>query len=368
MPIHGLTNTARQFVQLGSIRKGEMQAARSDPSKSKPVDLDYFRVTFKPGEKAAALEQEFKRVYGDRPRRINIRLPFQNVDQCWDAVYECYKQGGLIAQAGTRDTGPYWIYYRDPDPVSVSGGKTDSEVLVRGGQPVGERGRAFFDKPFTVDTPIYINAKKEPVLMEPAGRFTVVIPELAGLDVGYFLFSPKSPRDIRNISAELGVYADIAKQYGGTLSGMPLQLVRREEDVTKNIDGKLSKGKSWVIHVELTGDFGRLALEAIDRLALPDIIDADVTEGDVEEDFPMSGTPGPMVGEAMRLASKNQPIEVKAEPTKMSFDEAKQVIVKVQKKDKFMSELNKEQLNWLILNSKDEHHVQAASIVLLEKG
>lgn len=348
MPIHNLTNPAKQFIQLGNIRKGEMQATKGDPSKKKPVDLTYFRVTYKAGANAAALEAEFKRCYQDQPRAIDIRLPFETVAECWDANYECYKQGGMVCKAGVSDTGPYWIFYRDPN---------DNEILVRDGQPVGERGRKFFDKPFNVEDPIYFNAKKEPVLMEPVGRLQAVIPQLAPLGVGYFLFQATSPRDIRNLSAELGVYEQIAKQYGGKITGMPLRLIRREEEVSKKIDGKLSKGPSWVVHIELAGEFSKLALEAIDRLALPDLVDGEVTEGDVaEEEF------GPMVTTAKQLAAKNEPIVV---ATGMSYEDASKVIVKQQGKEKFMSELGNKELNWLILNSKDPKVVEAAKVVIL---
>lgn len=297
MPIHGLTNVPKQFVQIGTIRKGEMQAVKGDPTKQKPVDLDYFRVTFKAGTHAIPAERELRKVYGEKPRELRMRLPYNTVEECWDAAFECYKKGGLIAKAGTRDTGPYWIFYRDPK---------DSEVLVRDSQPVGDRGRAFIQKPFNVEDPIYFTSDNKPVEMQPTGRLNMVIPELAGVAVGYFLFQPGSPRDIRNISAELGVYESIAKQYGKTIAGMPFKLIRREEEVTKNIKGVLSKGKSWVVHVELDGEFGRLAMEAIERLALPEIVDGDITETDVSE----VEEHGPMVTEVLQLSSKNAPVVV----------------------------------------------------------
>jgi hypothetical protein len=189
----------------------------------------------------------------------------------------------------------------------------------------------------------------------------MVIPEVAHLAVGYFLFQPGSPRDIRNISAELGAYDAIAKSYGKSIAGIPFKLIRREEEVTKNIEGKLSKGKSWVVHIEVTGDWGQRAIGAIERLALPDVIEGEYSE--IPEDA--DETPGPMVSTSLQLAHKNQPIVVPS--TKMSYDEAKQVVVKGTEGEKFVGELGKKQLNWLILNSKDQKVVDAASIVLLEK-
>lgn len=353
----------KQFIQLGTIRKGEMQPTKGDPTKMKPVDLDYFRITYKAGTNTTEIEKAIKATYGDRPTELNFRLAYKTVEESWDANYECYKKGGLIAKAGERDTGPYWIYYRDPEPVPVAGGKMDSEVLVRDGQPVGERGRAFFEKPFDVANPIYYTSDKKPVYLQPVGRLQMVIPEVAHLEVGYFLLQPGSPRDIRNISAELGAYDAVAKSIGKSITGMPFKLIRREEEVTKNIDGKLSKGKSWVVHVEVGGEWGKLAIGAIERLALPDVIEGEISEAaytDISEDVP-----GPMVGEALRLASKNAPVVVP--PTPMTFAEAKQVIVKGKGGEKFMGELDKKSLNWIILNDPDPIHLEAAKIVLLEK-
>ena len=116
----------------------------------------------------------------------------------------------------------------------------------------------------------------------------VVIPEMAEIAVGYFEFRPESPRDIRNISAELGAFDAVAKQYGKTIAGVPFILRRREEDVTKRIDGKLVADKSWVVHLDVSGEWGARALNVIERLALPEIIEGearDIPQLDSGENF-----------------------------------------------------------------------------------
>ncbi len=275
MPIFNLTsNTQKAFMKLGHIRKGEKKTVKRQDGSTyeKPVDLDHFRVTFQPGKLSDELQAEFLRVYGPAPTEINVRFANSNPDQVWDANYECYKQGGLIAKAGTRDSGPYWIFYRDPE---------SSEVLVRDGSAVGMAGNEFMEKPIDLDAPIYFNSKKEPVHMSPVGRLQVVIPELAHIAVGFFTFQPVSVRDIRNISAELGAFDAIAKSTGHSITGIPFRLIRRLEEITKNINGKLSKGPSWVVHLDAGGDWGRRAISAIEQLALPDVIEADYE--DVED-------------------------------------------------------------------------------------
>jgi hypothetical protein len=81
MPLKMSTNVAKQFMQLGTIRKGEMQEfTREDKSKGmKPVDLDYFRITYKTGVNATEIEKAIKAVYKDRPTELNFRLAYHTV-------------------------------------------------------------------------------------------------------------------------------------------------------------------------------------------------------------------------------------------------------------------------------------------------
>lgn len=275
MPIAGLTNVPKAFLKLGQIRKGA-----KDPKSGAPVDLDYFRVTFYPNEKEC--EELFKDVYGEQPRAINIRLAFPSVDEVWDANFECYAKGGLIAKASStqdpvtlQEIGK-WIFYRDHGT---------GEVLVRNGSPVGEAGVEFMKKPIDLTAPIYSyknrNGEKVDVTLEPVGRLNVVVPELAQIRVGYLEFRPGSPKDISAISRELAAIDHMAKQAGKDITGIPMRLTRREEEITKNINGKLSRGPSWLVHIEVGGEWGGKALEYIERKALPEWV-----EGEVEEDAP----------------------------------------------------------------------------------
>lgn len=268
-PISGLTNAPKAFMKLGQIRKGDREGKNGAPR-----DLDHFRVTFLPGALKDQIEAAVLAKYGKIPTELNVRFASQNIGEVWDANYECYKQGGLIASCATDDTGAHWLFYRDPD---------DSEVLVRNGSAVGERGRTFYDKPIDLTTPIYKNSKGEGVFLEPVGRLQVVIPEVARIAVGYFVFQPGSPRDIRNITAELGAYDAIARSYGKSITGIPFILRRRQEEITRNIAGKLSKGPSWVVHLDAGGEWGQRAIETIERLALPDVIDAEYEDVEQED-------------------------------------------------------------------------------------
>lgn len=281
MPISGLTNPSKSFLKIGQIRKGMMEekTGQNGSKYTAPVDLDYFRVTFRPDEAECAAE--FLRVYGPKPTRINIRFPFRSIAEVWDANYECYSQGGLIAKAGSTEDGKaYWIFYRD---------YATGEIWVRNGSPVGQDGIRFFEKPVDVALPVYTYKDKKGneknAFLEPVGRLQVVVPELAHLRVGYLEFRPGSPKDILALSRELAAIDMLAQQAGKDISGIPMVLSRREEMITKNIKGKLSQGESWLVHIEVTGIWGQKALTVLERNSSPDVVEGEAKELPYDEDW-----------------------------------------------------------------------------------
>ena len=269
MPINGLTNVPKAFLRLGHIRKGI-----KDPKTGYPKDLDYFRVTFK---NQPECEEEFRKAYGEKPTAINIRLAFPTVSEVWDANYECYSKGGMIAMAGSTDAGDYWIFYRRHD---------DGVVLVRNGRPVGQEGLDFIEKPIDIDAPIYSykNAKDQNVnvILEPTGRLNVVVPEISHIRVGFLEFRAGSIKDIAAISRELAAIDHFARLASKDITGIPMVLTRQPEEITRNIGGKLSRGESWMVHIEVSGGWGSRALDVMAQEALPELIDAEAV--DVEED------------------------------------------------------------------------------------
>lgn len=350
MPIHTLTNVPKAFMKIGKIAKGDRGGKNGAPR-----DLDHFRIVFKESNISKLLEQKFLQVYGKEPRAINVRFPASVPAEIWDANYECYRAGAMIAKAGSNENGLYWIHYRDP--------KTN-EVWVRGGSAVTSAGRDFMAKPIDLETPIYYTSKdNEPQYLQPYGRLQCVVPELTRVEtdqgprpvVGFMEFTPHSPIDIRNISAELAMYYELARSVGRTLNGVPFQLIRRQEEHMVKIEGKMAKRSFWVVHLDCVGSWGRLAFEAADRLALPegiryeDVIDADA---DIEPETEPQPQPEP-------------------EQT-MTFNEAKQTLIVVtntkgQNVQKFAGELSDKQLEWVIANHTDPTSVLAAKVVQADR-
>lgn len=308
MPITSLTQSPRSFLKLGSIRKGEKD------DRGVPRDLSYFRVTFMNHPRQKDIEKAFVDAYGDRPTSISVRFAYPDVSSVWDAKYECYKQGGLYASASsTEDRGLYWEFYRDPDT---------AEVHISGGSARTQHGAELLTLPIDLSKPIYRNSKGEPQFMSPVGRLEVVVPEVAKVAVGYFEFRPESPRDIRNISAELNAIHMIASQYGKSLLGIPFKLFRREETVSKKIGGKLTSGQSWVVHIEADSEWAQRALEIVDSLALPEIVEGEAVE--IKPSAPslpaQSGSPieneaeeqiSPLSGPSVKFAAEKWNIDTK---------------------------------------------------------
>lgn len=366
MPIAGLTNTPAAFMKIGKIAKGDRGGTNGAPR-----DLDHFRIVFKESELSKLLDAKFLEVYGKTPRAINIRFAANNPIEVWDANYECYRAGALMAKAGSNENGLYWIYYRDPET---------NEVWIRNGQAVTSAGREFMMKPILLEEPVYRSKKDEPYYLQAYGRLQCVIPELTRLDtpsgpravVGFMEFTPHSPIDIRNISAELDMYNNLARAAGKSISGIPFQLIRRQEEHMVKIEGKMAKKKFWVVHLDCAGVWGQLAFEAVERLALPetinyeDVIDADDFEEPTPEQQPQ---PAPKPQPA---PSVQEPIRDEPEIT-MDFNTAKQTLIVVTKKNgqniqKFAGELNDTQLKWVIENDKDPIAVKAAKVVQADRA
>lgn len=281
MPIYGLTtNVPKTFLRLAKIKKGEKVKQKNAEGKEVEVmkDMDHFRVVFEQGCDDVATA--FKAHYGDAPTRINMRLAFREISECWDANFVAYDKGGQLARASSNEERLYWVWYRDKDT---------GEMLVRDGRPLNAKGAELMSRPILLNEPIctYKNSKGEitPIFLEHEGRLNIVVPEVAMVNdrprVGFFEFCPKTPADIRRISQELLGIESLAKDTGKDITGIPMVLTRREELAPQNINGKRSRVNKWIVHIEVGGEWGGKALEAIKYNALPDnIVDGEILEPD----------------------------------------------------------------------------------------
>ena len=84
MPIIGLSDRGLSFPEIGAIRKGrkETRTRKDGSTYEQPIDLTFFRVEFDEREKVSA--EVFRSKYGPQPTEINIILPFNEIERCWD--------------------------------------------------------------------------------------------------------------------------------------------------------------------------------------------------------------------------------------------------------------------------------------------
>ena len=139
---------------------------------------------------------------------------------------------------------------------------------------------------------------------------------------------------------------------------MPFKLIRRKETVTKKIKDKLTQGESWVVHITTGGDWGIKAIEAVERMALPDVVDVepeDVTSYEpdpIETDFPQLP---PIAGQL----------------TPMPYDQAAKITMKGKGNTvSRLVDLDRAQLEWVVSYDKatPEQKDAARTILIVDHG
>lgn len=251
MPIKGLTDKAPTLPRIGILRKGGKKTSETRPG----PDLDYFRfVADDPATEAA-----FREAYGAQPRQVNVFLPFDTVDQNYEAWKEDWKASALQHRC-------------------------DGETCVLWLTPSGK----YSQEP-----------RKCPGNCKQVGRLSVIVPELGRLATITVLTTGKW--DVMNLHQSL-MALDQAKP-GTTLRGIPLVLRRVEREISTpefsrdgRPTGKRVRRKKWLIQIEAAPRWVALQLQAAERAALPganiqqlqlnaapEVLDAD--DDDAGEDF-----------------------------------------------------------------------------------
>lgn len=275
MPIIGLTDRGLSFPEIGQIRKGiKVEQKKGNKTVEIPKDLDYFRVEFDVQEQESAAR--FLQVYGEQPQEINIILPFDDIDQCWDAWLEAYTAGMLVARAdGQRFQ--YWV------------DTANGEVKVKNGIPV---------VPYQDKMVVGQDYQGKDVFCRPVGRLQVIIPELKR--AAYLTVHTTSIHDIANIGQQLEA---IKKINDGVIKGIPLVLRRRPKKISvPKPDGQRVRMEKWLLSIEADPVWVEAKLGQVRALAqpgqydpmdyaevlLPEIIDDDLEteQDDIQVEMP----------------------------------------------------------------------------------
>lgn len=221
-PIRGMSDRRATFPQIGVIRKGAAKTEKNRPG----ADLEYFRVVFDEGELIA--NQRFHELYGDEPTEINVMLPFDDIDQVWEAWRESYNASALIHRC-------------DGEYVEYAINSATGEVLVRNGIMMS----AVPGRPdLHLGDRVPCNGKAE---CKPTGRLTVVVPELRR--AATLMVLTTSIHDIVNISGQLEALKSLNS---GRLAGLPLVLRRRPKRIStpSGEGGKRARREKWLLSIE----------------------------------------------------------------------------------------------------------------------
>ena len=241
MPIKGLTDRGMSFPEIGIIRKGAKKTQNA-PGR----DLTYFRIEFDEREKEA--EDLFRTVYGNEPTELNIILPFNEIERMWDAWYEAYTAGRMIARAD----GEKYIYRVNT---------TSGEIMVKNSKPITP-----FEEGEVIGTWKNSNTGKiENVVCKPVGRLKVMIRELPRMV--YMTVLTGSIHDIINLSSQLEA---LKYMNSGQLAGIPLILRRRPKKIsTPKADGSRARYEKWMLSIEADPEWVKPKIVEITHLALP---------------------------------------------------------------------------------------------------
>jgi hypothetical protein len=239
-PIAGLTDRSPSFKEIGRLRLG---IPKSEAAMSGPKEIGWFRADFRPDAQDALVE--FMKVYGQQPTEIHFRLPFAEINRCWDANYEVYNKFGMLGMAD----GKRWMYLRH--------NKT-GELLVKDGVPthaegtkVNEDGEVYL--PFDPKVPVYSYTSKKgeevKVYARPTGRLRILIPELKR--AAYVQIITNSLYNCIHLSEQLAGVAEIAKNAGMSLPQVPLTITRRKELISVTFNGHKQMQEHYLLNIEI---------------------------------------------------------------------------------------------------------------------
>jgi hypothetical protein len=245
MPVKGLTHRDLTFPRIGTIRKGAVKEEKA-PGK----DLTYFRVEFDDDKPEAAAR--FRAVYGPEPRRINIRLPFADVDRSWQAWREAYLAGGLVHRCDGESI-QYEIDLKTGTKTVVNGRIVDTDLTKKcdGKTPVAQwKSRN--------------TGEQMQLTCNPVGRLNVIVPEVE--EMAYLTFITSSINDIVQIDAQLRGFHGAT----GSLVGLPLILARKPVMVSTPGKGvRRVRREKWLCVIEADPNWVRAKLRSMQIEATP---------------------------------------------------------------------------------------------------
>jgi hypothetical protein len=217
VPIQGLSEI-RRMPRIGKLRLGVKETS-SRTGKQYPKAVDYFVVKEDLSTSAEAAE-EFKKVYGDKPRSVDIMFPTDNPEEFFPQFYRRYGSGaGLLCKGDGRIA----------NMVAENGQLLEVECC-----------------PESCEWAMKKHCR-------PVGTIQFLIPSVPG--VGCWQIDTSSYHSVVNLNSGIEFIRQLT---GGRIAGIPLRLVVKPKEV--QVDGK----KKVVYVLDL----------ACEKLRLQDVLEA----------------------------------------------------------------------------------------------
>ena len=248
MPLKDRDKTRpRRLVRLGVIRLGMKKT--SSKGVEYPVQAEHFVLTDAP---------EIAAVYGEKPRELDVILPFPDVARNFDAAYTVWAGGVLVC----RGDGEYVDYATPHEIVPRKDGKISvhnapGDTLVSGGvaQVAFDWNSQHFDPGDHVpcsgaDADLYPHCRACKV--SAILKVMMARPDLFRL--GYYQVATGSGRNYDTILGTL----ELIREQAGRVNGIPFKLrLVQEPTVYFANDGQRKKTTRWFLQLEPEPNFTR---------------------------------------------------------------------------------------------------------------
>lgn len=273
MPIQGVSDRDSadpRFKNIGKLRKG-------GPKRNGQfgIDLDHFRFTSEQTEVVSA----FYEAYGEQPARLEVFLPYDEMERCFSSWRELYGRNGLCK---CRCDGSHWVDWIIDDQHH------------HGYRPCTKEFR---------DT----ENRCPGCPLKQVGRLSVILPALwAAGHIGLVTVETHSWNDIAHLSAKLTQWEP--------LPGKPFTLWREQEKIGAPINGKRAAVEKSLVKIELTDSylqdlFNSAQQKAIAAVASPESPEPETSEAEqfVEAEFTTPADESPSTPE-VDSSSEKEPI------------------------------------------------------------
>ncbi len=252
----------QRLSRLGIIRLGIKVPGRT-PDKSYPKEADHFVLTDAPDVAA---------VYGDKPQSLLVYLPFPTVDENLIAYHELWAAGYCKCRGDANRIVDLL------DPAGVERIVRDGLVL----KDFNAEGDSFRVGDVMPCPGLAHNRYKRCLKCRPSAVLMVMVrsphdeTQLVADRLGYYQIRTNSFHNIHNLTAQLRYAEKVARQWNGSLQGIPLILKRVQRDIsyvntdTASGEQRRQTGPKWLLDVEFDLVWVHRATERMRALALGD--------------------------------------------------------------------------------------------------